>query len=472
MRLRFAPSPTGSLHVGSARTAIMNQLVSVANNGTLILRIEDTDVSRSTEESTNAILSTLKWLGVSYGEGPFFQSSREKLYSKYIKKLISEGKAYCCFCTQEELEEMRTKQLHKHISTGYDGRCSKLSQEEVAEKISQNLPYVVRLKIPPEKLMFNDLIKGIVEFDGKLLHDIIILRSNGSPTYNLAVVVDDHEMNISHVIRGEDHVSNTPKQIAIYNALGLEAPIFAHIPLIIGADRSKLSKRHCDTAIEDYQKKGFLPEALVNYFSLLGYSHDANNEIMTLENIAKTFSFSSISKSPSMFDLKKLTWMNNQYIRMLSDKELYDKAKSFCKDIPLEEKKIKKILLLSKDQLKVLSDIKEICAPFCSYKIDWDQKKVVKLLKKERILDFLKEFIEKLEILQDFSLNSLEILFDTQLGLDSIKKRDAAQIIRFASTGKLISPPLFDTLYLLGQQEIIIRMNQFLQEVPCQEKMY
>jgi glutamyl-tRNA synthetase len=470
MKLRFAPSPTGALHVGSARVAILNYLFAQHYKADLILRIEDTDIERSTDESVQDILQTLQWLGVSFQEGPYYQSQRINLYQKYIQILLERNQAYRCFCSSQDLEDMRQKKIERHEPPGYDGTCNHLPQETVQKYISEGKPYVVRLRVPNRILEFQDLIKGTVSFDGSLIPDFVIARQDGSPTYQLAVVVDDYEMGITHVIRGEDHVSNTPKQIAIYLALDIPLPQFAHIPLIIGQDRSKLSKRHGDTSINAYREKGYLPGALVNYFALLGNSHDPNHEIQNIQEMIKQSSFESLSRSPSMFDLNKLTWMNHWYIQNLPQETFLQMLEPFTNIIPLPGSTIQKIALLSQSQMKTLQSIQDICIPFVQYQIDWSEKNAQKLLKKSELIFFLEQYLEYLQELKEFSISQLEDGFENLITKWAIKKRDAIQIIRFAVTGKLISPPLFDTLYLIGPQKSIERMNQFLQEVSCQRQ--
>lgn len=308
------------------------------------------------------------------------------------------------------------------------------------------------------------MIKGKIIFKGELLDDIIIARSDGTPTYNFSVSIDDALMNITHVIRGEDHVSNTPKQIAIYNALGFEVPQFAHIPLILGPDKSKLSKRHCDTAIEDYRDKGYLPDAIFNYLALLGYSHDPQNEIISKEDLIKNFELSKISKSPSQFDINKLTWINSQYIKKLDCDALFELSKKYIENLDITEEKLKKIISLSIQQVKILSDIREAVAIFTNYDVPKANSEVLKLLSINGIMEFLKKFLENIKNLEDFSYESLEALYNRLRDEFNLKNRDAIQIIRSASTGKSVSPPLFDTLELLGKDESIRRIKQFIEE--------
>lgn len=464
IRVRFAPSPTGSLHIGSARTAIVNYLFAKANNGTFVLRIEDTDILRSTKESIDEIINILRWLGIDWDEGPYFQSERLDIYKGFIQKLLASNEAYRCFCTQEELEEMRKDCERRGEIPRYNGKCRNLTPEEIENLLEKGKPYTVRLKMPQRDFSFDDLIKGKIIFKGELLDDIIIARSDGTPTYNFSVSIDDALMNITHVIRGEDHVSNTPKQIAIYNALGFEVPQFAHIPLILGPDKSKLSKRHCDTAIEDYRDKGYLPDAIFNYLALLGYSHDPQNEIISKEDLIKNFDLSKISKSPSQFDINKLTWINSQYIKKLDCDALFELSKKYIENLDITEEKLKKIISLSIQQVKILSDIREAVAIFTNYDVPKANSEVLKLLSINGIMEFLKKFLENIKNLEDFGKESLEALYNRLRDEFNLKNRDAIQIIRCASTGKSVSPPLFDTLELLGKDESIRRIKLFIEE--------
>ena len=323
-RVRFAPSPTGHLHIGNARTAILNWLFAKHTNGKFILRIEDTDPERSVEKYIEQIYEDLRWLGLNWDEGPdisgpygpYRQSQRFSIYQKYAKQLIDEGKAYPCFCTPEELEQMR-KESHAKGETGfYNRKCLHLSEEEKQKLLQEGRNPAIRFKVPDQtQVTFNDIVKDELNFDTENISDFVIMRSEGIPTYNFAVVVDDSLMKITHVIRGDDHVSNTPRQIMLYQAFGFELPQFAHIPMILGSDRTRLSKRHGATSLDQYRYQGYLPEALINFLSLLSWSSETGDEILSVERLIKEFDFNRISKSAAMFDFEKLNWMNGYYIR-------------------------------------------------------------------------------------------------------------------------------------------------------------
>ncbi|HDK17461.1 MAG TPA: glutamate--tRNA ligase, partial [Nitrospirae bacterium] len=316
IRVRFAPSPTGFLHIGGARTALFNWLYAKHNNGTFVLRIEDTDRTRSTDEYIDAILEGMKWLGLDWDEGPFRQTGRFDIYRSYADKLITEGKAYYCYCSPEELDARRKEAMSKGQALKYNGKCRNLK-----EPVSGITP-VVRFRMPQEgQTIVDDLIKGSVSFENKQLDDLIILRSDGSPTYNLTVVVDDVDMEITHVIRGDDHLNNTPKQIQLYKSFGYPMPKFAHLPMILGSDKARLSKRHGATSVMAYYEMGYLPDALVNYLVRLGWSY-GDREVFTREELIKYFSFENVGKAAAVFNPEKLLWLNSQYIMNSSSEKL------------------------------------------------------------------------------------------------------------------------------------------------------
>jgi glutamyl-tRNA synthetase len=316
-RVRFAPSPTGYLHVGGARTALFNWLFARHTAGTHILRIEDTDRERSTEEHTRVILNGLTWLGISWDEGPYFQGAYAARHQADAERLLAEGKAYRCFCTKEELDAQRAGAESSGVGFRYDRRCAGLSAAEVERRIRQGAPSTVRFKLNDEEIAWDDAVHGRISFQGRDLDDFVILRSDNSAIYNLAVVSDDIAMRITHVIRGDDHISNTPKQIALYRALAHEPPVFAHVPMILGSDGKKLSKRHGATAVGDYQQQGILPAAMRNFLALLGWSPGEDREIVAEEEMIRLFTLEGIQKKPAVFDTTKLEWMNGQYLSLL-----------------------------------------------------------------------------------------------------------------------------------------------------------
>lgn len=341
VRVRFAPSPTGYLHIGGARTALFNWLFARSQGGKLVLRIEDTDQDRLKEDSVSQIITSLKWLGLSWDEGPevggpvgpYFQSERFDIYRKYCQQLIDEGKAYYCFCSAEDLAEQREKQRALKQPFHYARTCRDIPPEEAKKRVENGESYSVRIKVPLEGTIgFHDMIHGDIQFDVNQYDDFVIMKSSGIPTYNFAVVVDDHLMGMTHVLRAEEHVSNTPKQLFIYQALGWEAPQFGHMPMILAPDRSKLSKRHGATSVEEFRSQGYLPEAIINYLTLLGWAPGNDEEIFSLEDTVKVFDFSKMSQKAAVYDVKKLTWMNGQYLSSLPLDRIVEAAIPFFKE--------------------------------------------------------------------------------------------------------------------------------------------
>ena len=374
IRVRFAPSPSGHLHIGGARTALYNWLFARQKKGKFILRIEDTDVQRSTEESINAILDGLKWLGLDWDEGPgkegefgpYFQSQKQDIYNEHIDKLIKEGKAYPCFCTSEELNAQKEEAKKEKKEYRYNGKCKKMDPEKAKQQLEKKKPHVIRIKKNIEgSIIFNDLVKGEINIHSDTIDDFIIRRSDGNPIYNFAVTIDDILMKITHVLRGDDHISNTPKQILLYKALGAEPPLFAHLPMILGEDKTRLSKRHGATAVQEYRDKGFLPEAVCNYLARLGWSYDDSQEIFSIDELIKKFSIEKVSSNPAVFDPKKLKWLNSVYIQKLDIDKKIELAVPFLIKNDLIDQDfadnnsdfLKKIIEIIGDRFKSLEDI-------------------------------------------------------------------------------------------------------------------
>src|SRR5574344_946793 len=375
IRVRIAPSPSGNLHIGTARTALFNYLFAKKNNGKYVLRIEDTDLDRSSQAYIDNIYDSLKALGLNWDEGPdvggpygpYQQSERFDIYPKYAQKLIESGFAYECFCTQEELdaekeESIKNKQPHK-----YSGKCRNLSEEEKAKLRAEGRKPSIRFHVPEGETAYDDMVKGHLHFDNALIGDFVIMKSNGTPTYNFAVVIDDMEMKISHIIRGEDHISNTAKQIMIYDALGAKVPKFGHLGMILAPDRSKLSKRHGATAVSEFVEKGYLTDALVNFVALLGWAPSDGEEIKTLDEIAQDFRIHEVSTSNSIFEYDKLNWMNGQYIKKLSLEALEERLKPFLSQYNLSElskEHFTKMIEVTREPLTLLSDITDAVSYF------------------------------------------------------------------------------------------------------------
>ncbi|MGQ9617599.1 MAG: glutamate--tRNA ligase [Candidatus Aminicenantia bacterium] len=341
IRVRFAPSPTGYIHVGNARTAVFNWFFARKNKGVFVLRVEDTDVERSTKESEELLIKDLRWLGIDWDEGPnvggnfgpYRQSERLELYRKYANELINKGYAYFCFCSAEELEREREKAISLGGIPKYSGKCRKLNIEDSNKRVEKGEPAAIRFKVPFDlEIEFNDLVRGNLKFSTNFIEDLVLMKSNGFPSYNFACVIDDKHMEITHVIRGEDHISNTPKQILIYKALGWEPPFFAHLPMVLGSDGTRLSKRHGATSLDQFRENGYLPSALMNYLSLLGWSSPDGREVMEIEEIKGIFDLKRVGKSPSIFDYEKLKWINRHHIRKASVEKLLEDSIPFLRD--------------------------------------------------------------------------------------------------------------------------------------------
>jgi len=480
VRVRFAPSPTGYLHVGGARTALFNWLFARHHGGKFILRIEDTDLVRSTEESTRAILEGLSWLGLDWDEGPgkdgpygpYFQTQRKDLYLSYAKKLVEKGAAYWCFCTPEELEARREEAKKKGLPPRYDGTCRNLSPEEVEERLASGQSATIRMKVAQEgTTKVEDLIRGDVEFNNEVLDDFVLIKSDGMAAYNFAVVIDDALMKITHVIRGEDHLSNTPKQIQIYQALGFPVPEFAHIPMILGPDKSRLSKRHGATSVTQYQEEGYLAEAMVNYLALLGWAYDGSQTLFSRQELVEKFTLEKVSKNPAIFDGKKLTWMNGQYLRDLTLEDLYQRALPFLQKAGLPVDKYPKSWLLGilgsyQIRIELLSQLPEALTFYFYDPEEYDPKAAAKHWK-----NGLEDLAEIKSILQGFStyeLEPLEAAFRAHAEQTGKKLGQLIHPLRLALTGKSVSPGIFEVLVLLGKDTTERRIEKAMAYLEAQ----
>ena len=388
IRVRIAPSPSGNLHIGTARTALFNFLYAKKTGGEFVLRIEDTDLDRSSEAFKQNIFDSLKALGLNWDEGPdvggnygpYCQSERFDIYPKYAQMLIEKGYAYECFCTNEELEAEKEEAIKNHNAYVYSRKCLNLTQEQKAELRAKGIKPSIRFKVEHKELIFNDLVKGELKFDTSLIGDFVIMKSNGTPTYNFAVVIDDMLMNITDIIRGEDHISNTPKQILIYEALGAKVPRFGHLGMILAPDRTKLSKRHGATAVSDFVKQGYLTDALINFVALLGWSPSDGVEIKTVDEIAADFRIHEVSSSNSVFEYDKLNWMNGQYIKKMEIPKLTDMILPFLSDYDTSKysrEKLEKIVEITREPLTVLSEIKHDASYFFEEDINLDEVREV-----------------------------------------------------------------------------------------------
>src|SRR3990167_1561521 len=463
VRVRMAPSPTGNLHLGTAYTTLFNYLYARRMGGSFILRIEDTDQARTNPEFEKNIIEGLKWLGLNWDEGPFHQIDRLPSYKSASERLIKSGKAYYCFCTSAELEVEKKKQQEGKRPIVYSGKCRSLTNQEVAKKLAENVKFVVRLRVPEGRgvVKFNDLLHGEISFDSNLLGDMVIMRGSGVPLYNFAVVVDDIDMNISHVLRGDDHISNTPKQILIFEALDADIPKFAHWPMILNPDRiGKLSKRANATSIEDFRKDGFLPETILNYFSLLGWTMPDDQEIISLQEMEETFDLSKMRLSGAAFNMEKLEWLNGEYIRKFTDDELTQRLQEYLVDHP-DKQAIAQIVPLIKERIKKLSDFIPL-TDFFFEKPEYDFE-ILKKLKIENIRDVLIEIKNKMESLpKPWSAKLFEQTFRDLAEELSLPVVSCFQLIRIAVSGKLVTPPLFESIEILGNIKTLERINDLI----------
>lgn len=460
IRVRFAPSPTGHLHIGGARTALFNYLYAKHHGGTFILRIEDTDRTRSTDEYIEAIIEGMKWLDLDWQEGPFRQTDRFDVYRSYVEKLLLEGKAYRCYCSVEELEEHRQLAMATGRPQKYDGRC-----RDLKEPIPGRIP-VVRFKTPQQgETVVDDLIRGAVVFENSQLDDLIILRSDNTPTYNFTVVVDDVDMRITHVIRGDDHLNNTPKQLHIYKALGYETPKFAHLPMILGADKSRLSKRHGATSVMAYYEMGFLPEALVNYLVRLGWSH-GDQEVFTRKELIEYFSFENVGSAAAVFNPEKLLWLNQQYIIAADPAKLAELvvpflvkegiiAEEFAPDMAWLARAVKTL----QERAKTLVELAKLLRYYIAEEIIFDDKAKEKFLN-EKSLQLLVELKDALSASSDFSHAGLEPIFKGVVEKHGVKLGALAQPVRVAMTGGTESPGIYEVLEVLGKEKTLQRLEK------------
>lgn len=461
---RFAPSPTGYLHVGGARTALFSYLFARKNQGRFLLRIEDTDLERSTPESVQAILDGMSWLGLAADQAPIFQTARFDIYKKHIQDLLDQGKAYKCYCSKERLEKLREEQISNKQKARYDGCCRDKHPGELA---GGNQDFVVRFKNPLEgDVVFKDLVLGEIKVNNRELDDLIIARSDGSPTYNFTVVVDDAEMEITHVIRGNDHINNTPRQINLYQALGFSVPEFAHVPMILGDDGKRLSKRHGAVSVMQYQENGYLPQALLNYLVRLGWSH-GDEEIFSLEQMVEYFSLEKISKSAAAFNTEKLQWLNQHYIKTLPVEEVATalgqqykilNIDACIKDAP----KLESVVEVLKDRSKTLREMAESSRFWFEEIGEYDQVAWDKFMSPEAkaVLERVYQDLDSLPGLEsEWTAENIKTVVNSVVCDLGLKFPQVAQPIRIAVTGNTISPSVDATLSLLGKERSLSRVK-------------
>ena len=470
IRTRFAPSPTGYLHIGGARTALFNWLFARHHKGVFILRIEDTDAERSTPEAMQAIIDSMKWMGLDWDEGPYYQTQRYDLYREHAYRLLETGKAYRCYCTPEELDAKRKQAQAAGRNTGYDRTCRDRADQP------EGKPYVIRLKVPLDgTTVVPDLVQGEVTFPNAELDDLILLRSNSSPTYNFCVVVDDVTMKITHVIRGNDHLSNTPKQILLYQAFGYPIPQFAHIPLILGQDKTKLSKRHAAVSVLSYRDNGFLPEALVNFLARLGWGY-GDQEIFTLQEMIEKFSLEGVGKSAGVFNTEKLLWTNQHYLKQADLPRLakllfpYLEQKYPNPICPVNGERLsanntewlQQVIVTLQERSKTLVEMADAMAYYFAETIIY-QEKAVKKCFGPGTDTMLEALIASLEMVADFTPTNLDQVLHAFAQQQNLELGKVAQPMRVALTGGSASPGIFDVMALLGKETVLRRLRRALE---------
>jgi len=482
VRVRYAPSPTGYPHVGNIRTALFNWLFARHHGGSFIVRIEDTDVTRKVKGAVKAILDGLRWLGLDWDEGPevggkyapYIQSQRLEIYRELAERLVSQGDAYYCYCSPQDLEKMRAEQVKRKQPPGYDRRCRNLSQRERAKREAEGITPVVRFKTPLEgQTRFSDLIRGEVVFDNTTIDDFVLLKSDGYPTYHLANVVDDHLMEISHVLRAEEWLSSTPRHLLLYQALGFEPPQFAHLPMLLGTDRSKLSKRHGAVSITQYREQGYLPEAMVNFLALLGWSLDDRTEIISRQELIAHFSLERIGKTGAIFNREKLDWMNGVYIRSLTADEFFEAAQPYLmtdmsagKALISSEEYVRDILPLVQERARTLAEVTELAQFFFIDQLDYEPSLLIgENMNHQSAIQALTVAKQRLSPLTGFDASSLEGVLRplaVELGL---KTGQLFGTLRVAVTGRIAAPPLFQTMSVLGKERCLKRIEAALQRL-------
>ncbi len=486
MRVRFAPSPTGSLHIGGARTALFNWLFARHHQGSFILRIEDTDIERSREESARGIVSALRWLGLDWDEGPeiggpygpYFQSQRLHFYAEAARQLQEQGQAYYCYCTQEELAERRQEAMKAGQAPRYDGRCRELSLNVRNRLEHEGRRPALRFHIPTTgETEVSDVIRGRVSFSHEVLDDFIIMKSNGLPAYNFACVVDDVAMKISHVLRAEEHLSNTPRQILIYQALGRQLPIFVHLPMILAPDRSKLSKRHGATSVQEFCEQGFLPGALLNYLSLLGWSPEGEEEIMPLSETVRQFSLARVGKTAAIYDIKKLTWMNGHYLNEAALDDVVAQAIPFLKQQGLVPDTISdeqhaymvRVVALVRTRVKTLVEVAEASDYFFSEDFTYDEKGIRKHFSKagvDRLLEAAAKCVERLPVFEPQTIEEAYRDLSARLGVSA---GDLIHPTRLALSGRTMGPGLFELMAVLGKDRSLRRLDRAVDFIRRQQ---
>jgi glutamyl-tRNA synthetase len=473
VRVRFAPSPTGYLHVGGARTALFNWLYARHTHGTFVLRIEDTDVERSSADMVTGILQSLRWLGLDWDEGPdvggphapYFQSGRLAQYRDAAGRLVERGAAYYCYCRPDDLRAKREAKEASGETWSYDRTCRRLTPEEIARHEAAGDPRAIRFLVPEGRTVFDDLVRGRIEFDHAHLEDFVILRSDGHPTYHLSVVVDDVEMAMTHVVRGDDHISNTPKQVLLYEAIGSDVPAFAHVPLILGPDKKRLSKRHGATSVGEYETKGYLPEAMVNFLALLGWSPGGDEEVFGRDELIRRFSLDGISGGNAVFNPEKLDWFNQQHIARLGAAEILARlAGAFAEDgldiaalPPPDRRSLERAIDLVKPRARSLRDLVRLTKPFWRDSVERDPAAAAKYLSSD-LRPALSRWRARLADIEPFAAGPLEAALRSLAAEQGVKAGALIHATRVAVTGQAVSPSLFDVLEVMGRDRAVRRI--------------
>ena len=463
VRVRFAPSPTGELHLGGARTALFNWLFAKNQNGLFYLRIEDTDATRSKDEYTSQILDSLSWLGLKWDKPLVYQSGRSKQYKTYLNHLIDSGVVYRCFCSKNDLESSKNEGHYK-----YSGKCRDISTQTIKEKLNQGISFTYRIRIPDGSTNYNDLVYGKIKISNDQLDDFIIFRSDGSPTYNFTAVIDDHAMSITHVIRGEDHLSNTPKQIILYKALGFEIPIFAHLPMILGSDKKRLSKRHGAPGIQFFRQDGYLPLSLVNYLALLGWNSGNEDEVFTLESLIKKFDLKKIQKKGAIWDQKKLNWLSGQHIINLNTDFILDSIRNIEPEWGKghEISFLITIIEILKIRSKSLKDIMNQSELYFNGPNDYDPIGLSKCWKKESVNSTVEKILKSLNSLSEWRKDELERVIHSISEINQLSMGKITMPLRIALLGSLSGPSVVDLLHILGRKDSINRIHKALDTLP------
>ena len=464
--VRFAPSPTGYLHIGGARTALFNWLYVKKNNGTFLLRIEDTDTERSEQKYVDQISDALKWLGLSWDDDVVYQSSNIERHQSVVNSMIENGTAYRCFLTKEELDSLRQKSEQNKEVFRVPKTYRDYTESQQQDLVDQGKPFTVRLKIPDGVTEFDDLVYGNIKVNNSDLDDFIIARSDGTPTYNFVVTIDDSDMNITHVIRGDDHLANTPKQILVYKALGLNVPTFAHLPMILGSDKKRLSKRHAATNVQEYRDKGYTSEAVLNYLSLLGWNPDSEQEIFNLDDLIDSFNLEQVQKKPATFDEKKLLWVSGQHMANISIDIIISELEKLNPNWGEGQSNQYKndVLSLTKDRSKTLTDLMEISDTFFIDHVVYDMGIKDKIWNEvsSQIID---DLLSAINIEDNFDKQTLESIFENLMNQHDLSLGKLMQPVRFALSGLTYGPGIFDTMLLLGKDACVKRLSESMKEL-------